>query len=107
MISQEDDIRKLTVVPSARLKSNVLPAGTVNAFMFTVVHLTAAETSSSDEIVPVQSVAEGAATMNGRKARRPARRRNVDIVINVRESWEMHQVYLRCILLDACWFDCF
>ena len=48
--------------------------------MFTVVHLTAAETSSSEEMVPVQSVAEGAATMNGTKARRAARRRKEDIV---------------------------
>ena len=51
----------LTVVPSARARLNVSPAGTVNELMFTVVHLTAAATSSRDEIVPVQSVAAGAA----------------------------------------------
>ena len=69
-----------TVVPSANLRSNVLPAGTVKELMFTVVHLTAAETSSRDEMVPVQSLAAGAAMMDGRKARRPARRKKVDIV---------------------------
>ena len=52
--------------------------------IFTVVHLTAEETSSSDEMVPVQSVAEGAATMNGTKARRAARRRKADIVADER-----------------------
>ena len=74
------DIRMFTVVPSANLRSNVLPAGTVKELMFTVVHLTAAETSSRDEMVPVQSLAAGAATIKGRKARRPAIRKKVDIV---------------------------
>ena len=68
------------MVPVSSLSSNVLPAGTVNPLMFTVVHLTAAETSSSEEMVPVQSVAEGAATMNGTKARRAARRRKLDMI---------------------------
>ena len=62
----------LTVVPSAKSRLNVSPAGTVNELMFTVVHFTAAATSSRDEIVPVQSVAAGAATMNGTNARSAA-----------------------------------
>jgi hypothetical protein len=45
----------LTVVPARRLMSNVFPAGTVNELMLTVVHLTAAATSSSDAIVPVHA----------------------------------------------------
>ena len=57
---QEGDARMLTVVPSARARLSVLPAGTVNELMFTVVHLTASETSSSDEIVPTHAL--GAAT---------------------------------------------
>ena len=50
----------LTVVPDARARLKVCPAGTVNELMFTVVHLTAAETSLIDEIVPVHE-ADGAA----------------------------------------------
>lgn len=43
-----------TVVPVNRLREKVLPAGTVNELMFTVVHLTAELTSLSDEISPTQ-----------------------------------------------------
>ena len=74
-----ENIRMLTVVPSARERSNVFPAGTVNELMFTVVHLTAAETSSKDEMVPVQSVAAGAAVTTDTSARTAARRRILDI----------------------------
>ncbi len=74
--------------PDARSNSNVLPAGTVNELMFTVVHLTAAATSSSEEMVPVQSVAAGAATMNGTNARRAARRRKADIITG-EELWRL------------------
>jgi hypothetical protein len=44
----------LTVVPASRSNTNVLPAGTMNPLMFTVVHLTALLTSFKDEIVPTQ-----------------------------------------------------
>ena len=46
----------LTTELSASSRLNVSPAGTVNELMFTVVHLTALETSDKDEIVPVQGV---------------------------------------------------
>lgn len=60
----------MTVEPEAKLRSNVLPAGTVKLLMTTVVHLTAAATSSNEEIVPVQSEAAGAALIEAaRKAR--------------------------------------
>ena len=55
----------LTVVPSARSSSKVSPAGTVNELIFTVVHLTALETSDIEEMVPVQELALGAAWMSG------------------------------------------
>jgi hypothetical protein len=44
----------LTVVPARRFSANVLPAGTMNPLMLTVVHLTALLTSFKDEIVPTQ-----------------------------------------------------
>lgn len=50
-----------TVVPASKDRSKVSPAGTVNALMFTVVHLTAAETSLKDEIIPVHAVLVAAA----------------------------------------------
>lgn len=59
----------VTVVPSRRGRSNVLPAGTVNALMTTVLHFTAAETSSREAMVPVQALAAGAAAMKGTNAR--------------------------------------
>lgn len=52
----------LTVDPDARARLKVSPAGTVKELMLTVVHFTAALTSSKDEMVPVQSLAAGAAT---------------------------------------------
>lgn len=58
-----------TVVLSSRSKLNVSPAGTVNELMFTVVHLTAEETSSMDEMVPVHAEDAsdfGAAAMSGK-----------------------------------------
>lgn len=58
-----------TVVPSARSRLNVSPAGTVKELMFTVVHLTAEETSSMDEMVPVHAEDAsdfGAAAMSGK-----------------------------------------
>ena len=45
----------VTVEPDARSSSNVLPAGTVKPLMTTVVHLTALETSSREEMVPVHA----------------------------------------------------
>lgn len=54
-----------TVVSSAKSSSNVSPAGTVNELMLTVVHFTASATSDIEEMVPVQEVALGAATVNG------------------------------------------
>jgi hypothetical protein len=60
-----------TVVPSSKLRSNVSPAGTVNELMFTVVHLTALETSDMEEMVPVQAELAcvlGAASTNGSTA---------------------------------------
>lgn len=48
---------RLTVVPAARERSKVLPAGTMKELMLTVVHLTAAATSSKDEMVPTQEEA--------------------------------------------------
>lgn len=45
-----------TVVPSARSRLKVSPAGTVNELMLTVVHSTASSTSSREEMVPVQAV---------------------------------------------------
>ncbi len=74
------DVRMFTVVPVARSRLNVSPAGTVNELMFTVVHLTASSTSSNDEIVPVQSVADGAASATRAKTRRAARRTKADIL---------------------------
>lgn len=57
----------LTVVPSARGRLKVWPAGTVKALMFTVLHLTALVTSERDEMVPVQDALDaGAATVKGR-----------------------------------------
>lgn len=75
----ELDVRMFTVVPVARSRLNVSPAGTVKELMFTVVHLTAAATSSKDEIVPVQSLAVGEAQTTWATARRAARRTKVDI----------------------------
>ena len=51
------DALMLTVVPSARSRLNVSPAGTVNELMTTVVHFTASSTSSREAMVPVQSLA--------------------------------------------------
>lgn len=62
----------LTVVPDASSRLNVSPAGTVNEFILTVVHLTASDTSSSEDIVPVQ-VAEAGDARVVREARRTAR----------------------------------
>ena len=45
----------VTVEPDARSSSNVSPAGTVKPLMTTVVHLTASETSSREEMVPVHA----------------------------------------------------
>ena len=60
----------VTVEPDARLRLKVSPAGTVKLLMTTVVHFTAAATSSMEEIVPVQSEAAGAAlTATVKKAR--------------------------------------
>ena len=70
----------LTVVPSRRDREKVSPAGTVNPLMFTVVHLTALETSLMDEIVPVQSLVEGAAMMAWASARSAVMRRKEDMV---------------------------
>lgn len=50
----------LTVVPDARARLKVSPAGTVKELTLTVVHFTAALTSSRDEMVPVQSLELGA-----------------------------------------------
>ena len=44
----------LTVLPVARSRLNVCPAGTVNELILIVVHSTALATSSREEIVPVQ-----------------------------------------------------
>lgn len=60
----------MTVVPSARSNSNVSPAGTVNELIFTVVHLTALDTSDIEEMVPVHELALGAAWINGRATER-------------------------------------
>ena len=61
----------LTVVPSAKSRLNVSPAGTVNELMFTVVHLTAADTSDIDEMVPVHDEdACGAAAANEKATER-------------------------------------
>ncbi len=46
-----------------------MPAGTVNALMTTVLHFTAAETSSREAMVPVHALAVGAAAMKGINAR--------------------------------------
>lgn len=51
----------VTVEPDAKLRLSVSPAGTVKLLMTTVVHLTASDTSSKEEMVPVQSEAAGAA----------------------------------------------
>ena len=45
-----------TVAPDCSKRLKFLPAGTVKELMFTVAHLTASETSSREEIVPVQAV---------------------------------------------------
>ena len=45
----------VTVEPDARSSSNVLPAGTVKPLITTVVHLTASETSSREDMVPVHA----------------------------------------------------
>ena len=45
----------VTVEPDARSSSNVSPAGTVKPLMTIVVHLTASETSSREEMVPVHA----------------------------------------------------
>ena len=63
----------LTVVPSSRFNANVLPAGTVNELIFTVVHWTALVTSSKDEIVPTQLL-----LTNGVAAKRVARKNKAD-----------------------------
>lgn len=47
--------RSSAVVPSSKSRSKVPPAGTVNALVSTVVHLTASSTSSRLLMVPVQS----------------------------------------------------
>lgn len=54
--------------------------------MFTVVHLTAAATSDSDEIVPVHSVVAGLGTaaMNGRVTDRRTKTRDKAIAETVR-----------------------
>ena len=44
-----------TVVPERRVRANDDPAGTVKPLTLIVVHLTAADTSERDEMVPVQS----------------------------------------------------
>ena len=43
---------KLTVDTDLSDKANIFPAGTVKLFILTVVHSTASETSSNEEIVP-------------------------------------------------------
>lgn len=80
----------LTVVPSSSSSSKVLPSGTVKDSMltcaarsakaawgqekFTVVHLIAAATSSSDEIVPVHRLARSKwARRSGVECEAPAR----------------------------------
>lgn len=58
----------LTVEPWSKSRLKVCPAGTVNALMLTVVHLTALVTSLMDEIVPVHAVLLGAALVTTTKA---------------------------------------
>ena len=72
----------MTVVPSSSVSINVLPAGTVNGLIFTVVHLTALLTSFKDEIVPTQLLPLAAEAAVMREIR--ANKRN--IVISMRKS---------------------
>ena len=67
----------MTVVPLARERKNPSPAGTVNPLMFTVVQLFAAETSSKELMVAVQSEA---ALVPERKASAPRERREIILV---------------------------
>lgn len=76
------DTPMLTVVPVAKSRLSVSPAGTVNELMTTVVHLTASSTSSKEAMVPVQSLAAGAATTTPAKTRSAARRRKGDILLS-------------------------
>lgn len=67
-----DNLLRFTVVPVSSLSVKPSPAGTVKLLRFTVVHLTAVDTSSSEEIVPVHCDELGAAkaeTANERKIR--------------------------------------
>lgn len=59
----------VTVEPDANSRLNVSPAGTVKLLMTTVVHLTASDTSSMEEMVPVQSAAGAALTATAKKER--------------------------------------
>ena len=48
-----DNLLRFTTEPVRSFRTNPWPAGTVKLLIFTVVHFTASEMSSNDEIVPV------------------------------------------------------
>ena len=73
----------LTVVPSARSRLSVLPAGTVNELMFTVAHSTASSTSSRDEMVPVHARAAGRAMTAPANTSSAERRTNVGDILRL------------------------
>lgn len=73
----------LTVVPSARSRLSVLPAGTVNELMFTVAHSTASSTSSKDAMVPVHARAAGRAMTAPANTSSAERRTNVGDILRL------------------------
>ena len=68
--------------------------------MFTVVHLTASSTSSKDEIVPVQSVAAGAARTACAMARSAAMRRKEDMAVTMKPDVGVERRWLELLEPD-------